>query len=276
MAIEVGSQMSPQNPGQTTRVGNLAGRSPPHGGAMNIYAALDAEWATLANTTSARNALSRWQQREPTLIDSPTPASLVASITSARRWGRSDPRLGALLRLADENLAARAALQAVLPGLRAEPLRYWRHHCRLAEPGDDLDEVTAELVGAAWEVIRSRAGQTLDDPENTLVRAAVEKLRTRRRAETRRQARQAPLPPDSTSGRITQLHEARSSAEQVVAVLVDAVRANTVTARQADLVYAVRVARISGRTAGQRYGMTPGQVFHTIDRAETALTRASA
>ena len=46
--------------------------------------------------------------------------------------------------------------------------------------------------------------------------------------------------------------------------LVDAVRANTVTARQADLVYNVRVARVSGREAGRRYGMTPGQVFHTI------------
>jgi hypothetical protein len=244
---------------------------------MHVYKALDAEWAGLAASLPARNQQERWQRSEAVLVGWDSPAAVVTAIIAARRWGHGDPRLAALLRLAaEDDLAVRAVLQAILPGLRAEPLRYSRHHCRLAEPGDDLEEVTAELVGAAWEAIRARAGTTLVDPENTLVRAAVEKLRTRRRAEARTQARMVSLPSGEQGGRAVEIADARSAAEQVVAILVDAVRANTVTARQADLFYAVRVARISGRAAGRRYHLTPGQVFHTIGRAETALVRASA
>jgi hypothetical protein len=258
---------------------------------MNVYAALDAEWSALAGTAPAGQHLHRWLQREPTLAGPTTPADLVAAVVVDRRWGRADPRLAALVRLAADDLAARAVLQCVLPGLRAEPLRYHRYHWRLAGPGDDLDDVTVELVGAAWEAIRARAGTTLADPENTVVRAAAEKLRTRRRAEARTRARSLPLARTGDGGpagvhdarttgvrdaRTTGVHEARTTAERVMVALLDAIRAETVTARQADLVFNVRVARISGRDAGRRYGMTPGQVFHALSVAETALQRASA
>ena len=251
------------------------GNSHPHASGMNLYAALDAEWAALAGTAPAAQHLHRWCAREPALTGPATPARLVAAVVADRRWGRADPRLAALVRLAADDLAARAVLQCVLPGLRAEPMRYRRHHWSLADVGDDLDDVTVELVGAAWEAIRARAGTTVADPENTLVRAAAEKLRTRRRAEARTRARTIPLAGMAEAGQVDVDH-ARSTAERVMVTLVDAVRAETVTARQADLVYNVRVARISGREAGRRYGMTPGQVFHAVGVAETALQRASA
>jgi hypothetical protein len=242
---------------------------------MNVYAALDAEWSGLAGTASATHRLYRWSLREPALAGPTTPAELVRAVVAGRRWGRGDPRLAALVRLAADDLAARAVLQCVLPGLRAEPLRYRRHHWRLAEPVDDLDDVTAELVGAAWETIRARAGTTLADPENTLVRAAAEKLRSRRRAEARARARTLPLDELSEDGRVG-VDDARSTAERVMVTLLDAIRADTVTVVQADLLFNVRVARVSGRDAGRRYGMTPGQVFHAVGVAETALQRAIA
>ena len=219
--------------------------------------------------------LERWCSAEPALAGSADLAGLVEAIVAARRWRQGDPRLAALVRLAGDDLAARAVLQAVLPGLAAEPLRYHRHHWRLIEPADDPDDVTVELVGAAWEVIRDRAGTTLADPENTVVRAAAEKLRTARRAEARTRARTTSLSALGRPGHVG-LDDARSSAEWVMLGLLDALRARQVTARQAELLYNVRVARISGREAGRRYGMTPGQVFHSIDLAEAALARASA
>lgn len=256
-------------------MGNGVGNSHPHASGMNFYAALEAEWAALAATASAAQHLHRWCAQELALAGPATPGTLVAAVVADRRWGRRDPRLAALVRLADDDLAARAVLQCVLPGLRAEPIRCRRHHWSLADPVDDLDDVTAELVGAAWEVIRARAGTTLADPENTIVRAAAEKLRTRRRAEARTQARTIPLAGMAEAGQVG-VEAARSTAERVMVTLLDAVRAETVTARQADLLYNVRVARVSGREAGRRYGMTPGQVFHALSVAETALQRASA
>lgn len=256
-------------------MGNGVGNSPPHASGMDLYAALDAEWAALAATASATQHLAGWCAREPALGGSTTATELVAAVVADRRWGRGDPRLAALVRLAVDNLAARAVLQCVVPGLRAEPMRCRRHHWSLADPVDDLADVTAELVGAAWEAIRARAGTTLADPENTLVRAAAEKLRTRRRAEARTRARTVPLAGMAEAGQVD-VEDARSTAERVMVTLVDAVRAETVTARQADLLYNVRVARISGREAGRRYGMTPGQVFYAVGVAETALQRAIA
>jgi hypothetical protein len=255
-------------------VGSGVGNSPPHASGMNLFAALDAEWAALATTAQAAQHVAGWCVREPALAGS-TPMELVVAVVADRRWGRADPRLTALVRLAADDLAARAVLQCVLPGLRAEPMYCRRHHWSLADPADDLADVTAELVGAAWEAIRARAGTTLADPENTLVRAATEKLRTRRRAEARTRARTVPLVGMAVAGQVD-VDDARSAAERVMVTLVDAVRAETVTARQADLLYNVRVARISGREAGRRYGMTPGQVFHALSVAETALQRASA
>lgn len=266
---------SPQNRLQVSAVGKGVGNSPPHASGMNLYAALEAEWTALAATAQAAQHLARWCAREPALAGPATPATLVAEVVADRRWRRADPRLAALVRLAADDLAARAVLQCVLPGLRAEPMRCRRHHWSLADPVDDLDDVTTELAGAAWEVIRARAGITLADPENTIVRAAAEKLRTRRRAEARTRARIIPLAGMAESGQVG-VHDARSIAERVMVALVDAVRAETVTARQADLLYNVRVARLSGREAGRRYGMTPGQVFHAVGVAETALQRASA
>lgn len=256
-------------------MGNGVGNPHPHASGMNLYAALDAEWAALAGTAQAAQHVANWCAREPALAGLATPATLVAAIVADRRWGRADPRLAALVRLAGDDFAARAVLQCVLPGLRAEPMRCRRHHWSLADPLDDLDDATVELVGAAWEAIRARAGTTLADPENTLVRTAAEKLRTRRRAEARTRARTIPLAGIPEPGHVG-VEAARSTAERVMVTLLDAVRAETVTARQADLLYNVRVARISGREAGRRYGMTSGQVFHALAVAEIALQRASA
>jgi len=242
---------------------------------MDIYGVLETEWARIAVTRTAARRLKRWAATAPSLGGWATPAALVSAIVADRQWGRPDPRLAALVEVAGDRLAARAVLQAILPGLAAEPVLHCRYHRPLAGPSDDPDDVVAELVAAAWEVIAERAGVSLADPENGLVRSAAERVRTRRRAEARIQARLTSLPA-TTEGGTAGLYDARSAAEEVVVSLVEAVRSRTVTARQAGLVYSVRVARIPGRAAGRRYGMTAGQVYYTVETAEAALRRASA
>lgn len=240
-----------------------------------LYGRLDADWARVGASEAARESLSRWQETEPILAGWVTPASLVATIVASREWGNPDPRLAALVRLADERLAARAVLQAILPGLAAEPLFYPRHHSRLGGRDERAEDVAADLVGAAWEAIRARAGTTLADPENTLVRAAAGRLRTKRRIELRTRSRTAILEASGEGGR-ADIGDARSGAEQAVLILVDAVRDRRLTARQAELFYGVRVARVSGTTAARAYGLTRGQVFYAVTVAETVVRRAIA
>jgi hypothetical protein len=242
---------------------------------MNVYKVLEQEWARISATPAALRRLAIWGSTEPVLAGARTPAQLVSSIIAKRRWSGSDPRLVALLRLAVDPFAARAVLQAILPGLRCEPLSLPRYGIAPAGPDEEFEDVAVELLAAAWETIRTRAGQTMDHPEKRIVRAATEVLRTRRRLEARHltKVEVTATPPE---GPTCNLDDARSTAERVLAALLDAVRAGTVTARQAELLYVVRVIGTPGHFAGRPHGMSRGQVFYDISAAEQALRRACA
>lgn len=242
---------------------------------MNVYRALEREWAGISTTPAAVSRLAIWALTEPVLAGSTSPAQLVSSMIADRRWARADPRLVALVRLAIDPFAARTVFQAILPGLRAEPLSLARYGVAPAGPDDEFEDVAVDLLAAAWETIRTRAGQTMDHPEKRIVRAAAEVLRTRRRAEARHLAtvEVALSPPE---GQSCHLNDARSTAERVLAGLVEAVKAGTVTSRQAELLYTVRVVGTPGHSAGRAHGMSRGQVFYDIRAAELALRRASA
>lgn len=244
-------------------------------GGMNVYRVLEQEWARISATPAALGRLDAWAADETVLAGAQSPAELVSSIIASRRWSSGDPRLVALLRLAADPFAARAVLQAILPGLRTEPLSMARYGFAPAGPDDEYEDVAVDLLAAAWETIRTRAGQTLDHPEKRIVRAATEVLRTRRRLEARRLTR-VEVTASPAEGAICSLDDARSAAERVLGALLDAVRQGTVTPRQAELLYTVRVIGTPGYTAGEAHGMSPGQVFYDIHTAERALRRACA
>lgn len=112
---------------------------------------LDREWDRIASGPSARRAVIRWANTHEAL------AGLVDldDVLAARRHAeRADPILRALVTMAaDDELAARTLLQALLPGLV--------HLARTT--GNDDPAAIEELISIAWERIRTypvgRAGQ---------------------------------------------------------------------------------------------------------------------
>lgn len=107
-------------------------------------AALDREWAELNASPAANQALENWRCCEPALDGL---VSVSALLAKRRADAEAAPAiLAALARLAaDDQIAARTLLQALLPGL-----------VRLASgwAGDDPAAVD-ELVALAWQRIRT-------------------------------------------------------------------------------------------------------------------------
>lgn len=108
----------------------------------NPFRALTREWATLGASAPARRALRRWAETEPALVGFASPAEVVTRCQQRGDARSANVLLGALLRLAGEDLARRAVLQAVLPSLAA---RAWRRRWDRAATGVDLWDDVAEL-----------------------------------------------------------------------------------------------------------------------------------
>lgn len=108
-----------------------------------ILEQLDREWAELATSPQAQRALSRWSQCHPVLAGH---GDFVAVLRARQDPARAPALLSALAALApDDDLAARALLQALIPGL-----------VRLARStGNDDAAALVELVSLAWERIRT-------------------------------------------------------------------------------------------------------------------------
>ena len=244
---------------------------------MSVYDELDLQWRHIGSTPAARARLAAWSDAEPVLRPYPTPAEVVGDITAARRSTHSRRLLRALLRASGDPFAARTTLQAMVPGLRAErviqPCYGHRIDERWATPADTY----ADLVCATWETIRAHAGETCDDPERLVVRAATRQLRTRRQAHVRAQRRRVPLDPDLHVGTVEMLDAGRTAAEQVTIALADAVRNATLSVEQARLLYATAVVGIDARKAGRLFGLAkPKAVYYALARAEAALVGAPA
>ena len=105
--------------------------------------ALDNEWRRIAASDEARRALPGWAKAYPALGG----ASDVSDLLRRRRDPREAGRiLAALAYLAPTDaLAARALLQALLPGLV----------CLAATAGPDDADAIEEVIALAWERIRT-------------------------------------------------------------------------------------------------------------------------
>lgn len=109
----------------------------------SIARTLDAEWVRLARSVQARRAVARWASDHPALAGA---ADLDAILDRRREPSTSRAVLRSLAELAPEDtLAARALLQALLPGLMTLAGNIGR---------SDPDAVD-ELVSLAWERIRT-------------------------------------------------------------------------------------------------------------------------
>ena len=108
-----------------------------------IVQSLNEEWASIANSPTARRALMRWATADPVLASARCVDDLVDT-RSDPTWGR-EAHLVLAGRAPVDHLAARTLLQALLGGL-----------VRLSHKvGDGDPDVIDELVSLAWTRIRT-------------------------------------------------------------------------------------------------------------------------
>ncbi|MEW6470936.1 MAG: hypothetical protein AB1679_01580 [Actinomycetota bacterium] len=206
----------------------------------NLFRSLDVEWTRLGGTAAARAALARWATQEPVLADLDDPAAVVEVCRRHKDPERCNAVVGALLRLADDDLAARTLLQALLPGLLTRAARgTWlaRPTSQCSTLWDGPEELGQELVAELWQRIRTLAGTSPRFPACALVEGAWR--RVRQRSETARARCTVPL--SEVGPAASEARPGRSTAEALTVCLVDAVRRQRLGPTQAGLVYTTRV-----------------------------------
>lgn len=201
---------------------------------FNPFRTITREWATLGQSSGARRALRRWAEAEPALAGFASPAEVVARCQQRGDSRAANALLGALLRLAGEELAARTVLQAVLPSLAA---RAWRRRWDGAGVWDDVGELDAEMVTLAVERVAELAGTSPEWPSQAIVEVADARLRWA--AQTARRRRLHTVPLDSFHDMA--IAESDSTEDEFASVLLDAVAAGGLRRRDAALIYATRV-----------------------------------
>jgi hypothetical protein len=228
---------------------------------MSVCARLDREWEQISASPSAARRLAVWAAAEPPLAGYRNPRELLVAIAEPGRAELAHEVLRCLLRQADDPLAARSFLQAVLPALRTAKMWY------------PIEDHWAEQVAAVWEAIRVHAGESPEYPARFIVRIAERRLRTERDAQRRRAARTEPLDPNHDGGAVN-LNDARTAVEQVEMRVLEAFRSGKLTAAQARLLYATAVVGLRASDAGR--ALRCRSVYRELDAAGATLLRASA
>jgi excisionase family DNA binding protein len=143
----------------------------------DICASLTAEWATIASRPPARRTCQSWAQRCPALGGFGSPAEVVATINRLGDPVTSCALLSDLLVLAAEDrLARRAVLQAVLPGQRQVARRRWRRATPRG-PWRSQHDVLVDSVGAGWHMITIHSGRKHERPSAVIMRGVEGQLR---------------------------------------------------------------------------------------------------
>jgi hypothetical protein len=110
-----------------------------------LFVKLDAEWRTVVASQDAQDALDRWRD-DPVLGDMRTLGEVLVRTARGTDWRHADAVLRALMKRAgSDEIAARALLQAVIPGLASVAGRIG------AKGNPDLE---AEIAAVAWATIR--------------------------------------------------------------------------------------------------------------------------
>ncbi len=114
----------------------------------SLFRSLDHDWCCQASGSRSRRALQCWTKDQPVFGMFADLDQMLVLVHRRGHPAMSDRVLAALARIAPcDDLAARALLQAMLPGLKA--LTHSFGWC------NDPEEMTAAVVAACWERIRT-------------------------------------------------------------------------------------------------------------------------
>lgn len=228
----------------------------------DVLGLLDQEWQSYKGSREARGGLRRWKECDESfdLIH-----DLDAVVTTARgpRSEGSDEILLALLMMAPTDpVAARVALQAIVPGLggvaRTYRLRWGR------------EETASMAVAAAYERVLRYSYHRPGSPMGNLVRDVRHDLYELRLKEVAQDAALSKVRADHQSGERTSV-DTEPPAEELVSVLADAVGMGVIGRRQAQLIYRRRVLGVSTQTLAEAEGLQPCTIRKHRREAEQVL-----
>jgi hypothetical protein len=243
---------------------------------VDIFESLEKEWRWTVRCQAAQEEARRWGASEPALrcksID-----ELVSGVawSGYRPFGNGAAVLSALLRLAASPLAARALLQALLPRIRVEKVATPTYGHGLGESWPRPSDTAADLVAECFAAIKRHAGEDNPSVDRLIVREGTRRLRTARQGQRRWQCRTVCAEPLELSGLCSaDLLEARSGPEWLAAAVLDAVRAGTLDATQARLLYAARVKGMPASEVGRCEGLAERAIYYALAQAERALVES--
>jgi hypothetical protein len=226
---------------------------------------LEKEWALVEASPSSTRQLRRWQTEDAELAPFATLAELRAAIEDRSTTPEARDRilLAVVRRAATDDLAARTLLQLLLPGCKAMVGRFgWT---------DDMEEVAAAVVAATYDRIRTypverRPGRI----------AANVLLDVKQRLFWRSPARVPTVCLDEVSHSMPAAEPDPHAAAELLDLLHWAVDAGHVSAADAQLIAATRVAGQTVDNLCSRDGEKPQTVRRRRQRAEQRLALAAA
>jgi len=223
---------------------------------------LTREWIALARSPRAERSLAAWAAAEPALAD----VSSLAVLAEVR----SNEILAALLRIGDD-LALRAFLQAMLPGLVGVtrkalakqwigPGLAWRHP----------NELNAQLLELSWAWISRNAGKPPAWPASSLVGHLVHTVTYEAKLDRREQGRLTTFEPVAHD-RVGDLSAERTGVVGAMQMVCDAVEAGVLPLSYAQVIYAIRIRRDGYQEWSDRTGRSVDALKQVCRRAEAKL-----
>lgn len=230
------------------------------------FDALDRSWAMLATSPGAATALDRWQQCPE--LAAPDLDNLIAQIWTAARPDADRAQAALAARAPTDEVAARVLLQTLRPGLRSLGRRLALGGC--------FDDVDHELLGLAWEQIRtyriarrpaSIAANILLDVRKRYVRSILEPAAGRVSLENLPEAARPAMP----SAEHDALDSQAASLRRAHARLTAAVDRGVITPLSARVVWDTRVQQDGDAEVAGQLGVSVRTLQRRRQRAERQL-----
>ncbi|MPZ28459.1 MAG: hypothetical protein GEV12_19130 [Micromonosporaceae bacterium] len=239
---------------------------------VDVYERLDGEWAAVGSGPEAREAVKRWAVAEPALAGF---EDLAAAVERCREPGATltgDTLLAVALRFAgDEPLAARVALQVLLPALDALATRARsRGWCGPRSPWKDMVELDQEVLVAASDRVIALSGQRFQRPAVVILRQVWRQLRG---VVDRHRSEQDSLVSLDRRERLPRVPRPVREpwVVQLTRVLCDAVRDGVVRRQDAALIFSTRVMGVTPAEVGRSLRLPERQVWQRRRWAERRL-----
>lgn len=235
----------------------------------NLFRQLENDWNAAGRSRSAREALRHWAARDPALAAFDTPADLVAACQERDDGDRDrDAFLAALLVDAETDpWAARTVMQALLPGLASVARRAAAFVGGRWPVWNGLDELDQHVIVVAYERITTVA---LARPV-WVARAIVDGTWQRVRAYARKSRRQAHCRAALVEVGNLGVNASRTAADELAAVLSDAVKRGRIERFDAGLIYRSRLAGERMEDLARGAGVDARSLWRRRVMAETTL-----